>query len=120
MKITRPSEVRLQESRSHEVRPSEVRLHDSRSHEGKHSETQLRESRVAEGRPHEAWVGEVPPIFPHLRPDLQYPDAGGSRLGEGGYYYDPRFGYVKAGSYYDQQIALMTGVAPDRLSRVSR
>ena len=27
---------------------------------------------------------------------------------------------MRAGSYYDQQIALMTGVAPDRLSRVSR
>ena len=32
----------------------------------------------------------VPPIFPHLRPDLQYPEGGGGRLEEGGYYYDPR------------------------------
>ena len=30
------------------------------------------------------------PIFPHLRPDLQYPEGGGGRLEEGGYYYDPR------------------------------
>ena len=26
-----------------------------------------------------------------------------------GYYYDPRFGYVRAGSYYDQQILMMRG-----------
>ena len=32
----------------------------------------------------------APPIFPHLRPDLQYPEVGGGRLEEGGYYYDPR------------------------------
>ena len=32
----------------------------------------------------------APPIFPHLRPDLQYPEVGGGRLEEGVYYYDPR------------------------------
>eukprot|EP00090_Calanus_glacialis_P037984 TRINITY_DN6607_c0_g1_i1.p1 TRINITY_DN6607_c0_g1~~TRINITY_DN6607_c0_g1_i1.p1 ORF type:complete len:1476 (-),score=228.81 TRINITY_DN6607_c0_g1_i1:131-4558(-) len=62
---------------------------------------------------------DQPHIFPHLRADLQYPDPG-CRIENSGYYYDPRFGYVRTGSYYDQQIALMTGVGPDGLSRVSR
>merc|ERR1719458_1324657 len=88
-------------------------------------EVRGREMKVDDMRENERRVGRVqnevaPPIFPHLRPDLQYPEGGGGRLEESGYYYDPRFGYVRAGSYYDQQIALMTGVAPDRLSRVSR
>eukprot|EP00092_Neocalanus_flemingeri_P028135 GFUD01030555.1.p1 GENE.GFUD01030555.1~~GFUD01030555.1.p1 ORF type:complete len:1478 (+),score=209.49 GFUD01030555.1:136-4569(+) len=62
---------------------------------------------------------DQPHIFPHLRADTQYPNPGG-RIENSGYYYDPRFGYVRTGSYYDQQIALMTGVGPDGLSRVSR
>jgi len=62
---------------------------------------------------------DQPHIFPHLRADLQYPNPG-CRIENSGYYYDPRFGYVRTGSYYDQQIALMTGVGPDGLSRVSR
>ena len=50
---------------------------------------------VAEARESELRVGRVQtevaqPIFPHLRPDLQYPEGGGGRLEEGGYYYDPR------------------------------
>jgi len=62
---------------------------------------------------------DQPHIFPHLRADVQYPNQG-CRIENSGYYYDPRFGYVRTGSYYDQQIALMTGVGPDGLSRVSR
>jgi len=62
---------------------------------------------------------DQPHIFPHLRADVQYPNPG-CRIENSGYYYDPRFGYVRTGSYYDQQIALMTGVGPDGLSRVSR
>ena len=50
---------------------------------------------VKDVRESESRVGRVQtevaqPIFPHLRPDLQYPEGGGGRLEEGGYYYDPR------------------------------
>ena len=47
-------------------------------------------------------------IFPHLRADLQYPELERPPVSVG-YYYDPRFGYVRAGSYYDQQILMMRG-----------
>ena len=47
-------------------------------------------------------------IFPHLRADLQYPEPS-SQPASTGYYYDQRFGYVRSGSYYDQQILMMKG-----------
>ena len=58
-------------------------------------EVRGREMKVDDMRENERRVGRVqnevaPPIFPHLRPDLQYPEGGGGRLEEGGYYYDPR------------------------------
>ena len=56
------------------------------------------------------------PIFPQLQADIQYPEPG-HHIVQAGYYYDPRFGYVRQGSYYDQQIAAMTG--HERMSRES-
>ena len=52
-------------------------------------------------------VRPQPVIFPQLQADLKYPEAG-AQIVHGGHYYDPRFGYVRTGSYYDQQIAAMT------------
>ena len=48
-----------------------------------------------------------PGIFPQLRADLQYPEAG-ARLVAGGHYYDPRFGYVVPGSAWDLEIARLS------------
>ena len=57
-----------------------------------------------------------PVIFPQLQADLQYPEPG-TQIVHGGHYYDPRWGYVRTGSYYDSQIAAMTG--HERVSRQS-
>ena len=57
-----------------------------------------------------------PVIFPQLQADLQYPEPG-TQIVHGGHYYDPRWGYVRTGSYYDAQIAAMTG--HERMSRQS-
>ena len=49
------------------------------------------------------FVDSHPGIFPHLKPDSQYPDSDPKPYS--GYYFHPSFGYVKIGSYYDQQIS---------------
>ena len=53
----------------------------------------------------------APGIFPHLRPDRLYPSeeaVGATTRLTIGYYYHPRYGYVREGSYYDQQINYLT------------
>ena len=59
-----------------------------------------------------------PVIFPQLQADLQYPEPG-TQIVHGGYYYDPRWGYVRTGSYYDQQISAMMTGGHERVSRQS-
>ena len=47
--------------------------------------------------------GHQPPpaIFPHLKPDFGYPDA--QPAGQG-FYFHPSYGYVRRGSYSDNQV----------------
>ena len=42
-----------------------------------------------------------PTIFPHLKPDFMYPD---SQPAGQGFYYHPNYGYVRRGSYSDNQV----------------
>ncbi len=44
---------------------------------------------------------QPPAIFPHLKPDFGYPDA--QPAGQG-FYFHPSYGYVRRGSYCDNQV----------------